>query len=96
MPFRRTLLAALPLLAACEGRDTRPPRGAALPPPAPGPSEPAPVPSQAVEDYLAARRGNLTPAATGPDAMPGFGDAQRVGSDMTTAPIPTDPIRRPR
>lgn len=88
---RRALLgvAALPALAACETQ--RPPqqRGSALPPPrASGPSEPAPLPSDVTDDFLAARRAGRTAAPTGPDAMPGFDPAQRVGTDMTTAPIP--------
>jgi hypothetical protein len=81
-------LAALPAIAACE---TRPPqqRGGAMPPPAiSGPLEPAPVPSDATDEFLAARRAGRTAAPTGADAMPGLDPAQRVGTDMTTAPIP--------
>jgi hypothetical protein len=97
---RRALLAAiapLPLLPAC-GTPDRPARSTALPPPAPNlaASEPAPVPSEAASDFAAARRAGLSAAPTGQDAMPGFGPSQRIGTDMTTAPVPTDPIRRPR
>jgi hypothetical protein len=88
---RRSLLAlaGLPALAACEAQ--RPPsqRNTALPPPrATGPSEPAPLPSDVTDDFIAARRAGRTAAPTGPDAMPGFDPSQRVGTDMTTAPIP--------
>jgi hypothetical protein len=97
MLSRRTMLFAVPLIAACETQPVRPNRGgAALPPPAPGASEPAPMPSQAADDFVAARQRGLAPAPVGPDAMPGFGPAQRVGTDMTTAPMPSDPIRLPR
>ena len=90
LPRRRMLtgLAMLPAMAACE---TRPPqqRGAALPPRAiSGPLEPAPVPSDVTDDFLAARRAGRSAAPTGADAMPGFDPAQRQGTDMTTAPIP--------
>ncbi|HYI83209.1 MAG TPA: hypothetical protein VEX11_08385 [Acetobacteraceae bacterium] len=88
--LRRRLLFGLasPLLAACEGTQ-RAPRGDALPPPrASGPSEPAPMPSDATDDYLARRRASRTPTPTGPDAMPGFDPAQRVGTDIMMAPIP--------
>jgi hypothetical protein len=87
---RRRLLFGLasPLLAACEGAQ-RAPRSDALPSPrASGPSEPAPMPSDATDDYLARRRASRTPAPTGPDAMPGFDPAQRVGTDMMMAPVP--------
>jgi hypothetical protein len=87
---RRRLLFGLasPLLAACEGAQ-RAPRGDALPPPrASGPSEPAPMPSDVTDDYEAARRASRTPAPTGPDAMPGFDPAQRVGTDIMMAPVP--------
>jgi hypothetical protein len=88
---RRSLLAlvGLPAIAACEAQ--RPPtqRGSALPPPrATGPSEPGPLPSDVTDDFLAGRRARRMAAPTGPDAMPGFDPAQRVGTDMTTAPIP--------
>lgn len=98
---RRALLAAIapiPLIVAC-GTPERPPRNTALPPPSPSDlaaSEPAPMPSEAASDFAAARRAGLAPAATGPDAMPGFEPSQRIGTDMTTAPVPTDPIRRTR
>ena len=86
---RRLLISlALPLLAACE-RAQRGPRGDALPPSrVGGPSEPAPMPSDATDDYLARRRASRTPTPTGPDAMPGFDPAQRVGTDIMMAPIP--------
>jgi hypothetical protein len=95
---RRALLAAIapiPLIVACETPD-RAPRNTALPPPDLTASEPAPMPSEAASDFAAARRAGLVPAPTGPDAMPGLGAGQRIGSDMITAPVPTDPIRRPR
>jgi hypothetical protein len=79
-------LAALPALAACETAP-RPQRSAA--PAATGPSEPAPLPSDMTDDFLAARRAGRTAAPTGADAMPGFDPGQRVGADMTTAPIPS-------
>lgn len=88
---RRSLLAlaGLPALVACEAQRPAQQRGTALPPPrAAGPTEPAPLPSDVTDDYLAARRAGRTAAPTGPDAMPGFDPAQRVGTDMTTAPIP--------
>ena len=79
-------LAALPVLAACEAPRPAPrPVSAAAPS---GPLEPAPVPSDITDDYLAQRRAATTAAPTGPDAMPGFGPAERIGTDQTTAPIP--------
>jgi hypothetical protein len=64
-------------------------RGDARPSPrASGPSEPAPMPSDVTDDYEAARRASRTPAPTGPDAMPGFDPAQRVGTDIMMAPVP--------
>ncbi|PWS38597.1 hypothetical protein DFH01_04800 [Falsiroseomonas bella] len=97
---RRALLAAIapiPLIVACGTQDPAP-RNTALRPPAPdlSASEPAPMPSEAANDFVAARRAGLAPAASGPEAMPGFGASQRIGTDMTTAPVPTDPIRRPQ
>ena len=87
---RRRLLTsiAMSLLAACEGAQPSP-RGAALPPPrTSGSWEPAPMPSDVTDDYLARRRAATTPASTGPDAMPGFDPAQRIGTDVITAPVP--------
>jgi hypothetical protein len=87
---RRLLIGlALPLLlGACE-RAQRGPRGDALPPSrVGGPSEPAPMPSDATDDYEAARRGSRVPTPRGPDAMPGFDPAQRVGTDIMMAPVP--------
>lgn len=90
---RRGLLAGLlPVMAACEA--PRPaPRPAPSPAPGPaaasGPLEPAPLPSDVTDDYLAARRAGTTARPSGADAMPGFDPAQRVGTDMTTAPIPS-------
>jgi hypothetical protein len=82
------LVGLLPVVAACEA-----PRPAARPAPGPaaasGPSDPAPLPSDVTDDYLAQRRAGTTARPTGPDAMPGFDPAQRMGSDMTTAPIPS-------
>ena len=82
------LAGLLPLVAACEA-----PRPAARPAPGPaaasGPSEPAPMPSDVTDDYLAARRAATTARPSGADAMPGFDPAQRLGTDMTTAPIPS-------
>ena len=81
------LASLLPMVAACEA-----PRTAARPAPGPtaaGPSEPAPMPSDVTDDYLAARRAATTARPTGADAMPGFDPAQRLGTDMTTAPIPS-------
>ena len=95
MRSRRWLLAnfALPLLAACDPPRHRPP-GTALPPPrAEVPSERPPLPSDVTDDYLAGRRASRTAQPTGPDAMPGFGDSQRIGTDMMTAPIPADRLR---
>ena len=46
------------------------------------------MPSDATDDYLARRRASRTPTPTGPDAMPGFDPAQRVGTDIMMAPIP--------
>lgn len=91
LPRRRMLtgLAMLPAMAACETRPPPPQRGSALPPPAiSGPLEPAPMPSDVTDDFLAARRAGRSAAPTGADAMPGFDPAQRQGTDMTTAPIP--------
>jgi hypothetical protein len=88
---RRRLLMGLaaPLLAACEEAQRGPRGEAALPPPrASGPSEPAPMPSDVTDEYEAARRASRTPAPTGPDAMPGFDPAQRVGTDLMMAPVP--------
>lgn len=98
---RRLLLAALlplPLLVACETAPQRPPRNTALPPPSPADlaaSEPAPVPSEAATDFAGARRAGLAPAPTGSNALPSINAGQRINTDMTTAPIPTDPIRLP-
>jgi len=82
------LFGLLPGVAACEA-----PRPAARPAPGPaaasGPSEPAPLPSDVTDDYLAQRRAGTAARPTGPDAMPGFDPAQRMGTDMTTAPIPS-------
>jgi hypothetical protein len=86
--------ALLALLGACEAPRRLPP-SAALPPPLLGPSEPAPVPSDATDDYVADQAARRQATPSGPDAMPGFGQAQRMGSDMTTAPIPQDRIRPP-
>jgi hypothetical protein len=87
---RRRLLISLafPLLAACE-RAQRGPRSDALPPSrVGGPSQPAPMPSDATDDYEAARRASRVSTPTGPDAMPGFDPAQRVGTDIMMAPVP--------
>jgi hypothetical protein len=86
---RRLLISlALPLLAACE-RAQRGPRGDALPASrVGGPSEPAPIPSDVTDDYEAARRGSRVPTPRGPDVMPGFDPAQRVGTDIMMAPVP--------
>jgi hypothetical protein len=46
------------------------------------------MPSDVTDDYLARRRAATTPASTGPDAMPGFDPAQRIGTDVITAPVP--------
>ncbi|MDB5378193.1 MAG: hypothetical protein JWR00_2639 [Rubritepida sp.] len=83
---RRLLMClALPLLAACET-----PQSSDAPAPArvSGPSEPAPMPSGATDDYDRARRASRTAAPTGPDAMPGFAPLQRTGTDIMMAPIP--------
>ncbi|WP_270937078.1 hypothetical protein, partial [Falsiroseomonas oryzae] len=70
-------------------------RGAALPPPAmpAGAYEPAPMPSQAAEEFAAARRNALAPAPTGIDAMPGFDPTQQVGSDIEMPGLPAQSIR---
>lgn len=79
-------LAVLPVVAACEAPRPAPrPVSAAAPS---GPLEPAPVPSETTDDFVARRRAATTAAPTGPDAMPGFQPAGRIGTDMTTAPIP--------
>ncbi len=82
------LAGLLPAVAACEA-----PRPAARPAPAPaaasGQLEPAPLPSDVTDDYLAARRAATTARPAGADAMPGLDPSQRVGTDMTTAPIPS-------
>jgi hypothetical protein len=93
--WKLAAIAGLTLFTACEA--SRPPRSSALPPPrATGPSEPAPVPSAAAMEYDAAQRARRHGAPSGPDAMPGFDPAQRVGTDMITAPIPADRIRPPQ
>jgi hypothetical protein len=93
-------LAPLALAAACDSTPSRPPRNSALPPPAPGPSgaatEPAPMPSQAASDFAAARRGNLTPLPSGSNAIPSLNAGQRLNTDMTTAPLPSEPVRLPQ
>jgi hypothetical protein len=76
--------AMLAALGACAAPPP-PPRAATAPS---GPLEPAPIPSDVTDDYLAARRAGTTAAPVGPDAMPGFDPGQRVGTDITTAPIP--------
>ena len=81
-------------LAACEAPN-RPSSTAALPP-LTGPSEPAPIPSEAADDYAAAQAARRQPLPTGSNAMPGFGAGQQVGTDMVTAPLPSDRIRRPQ
>jgi hypothetical protein len=99
---RRALLAAiapLPVIVACGTAPPPPPRNSALPPPPPaGMSrfEPAPVPSEAASDFAAARRAGLAPAPTGSNALPAINAGQRVNTDMTTAPMPADPIRLPQ
>jgi hypothetical protein len=82
------LLGLLPALAACEAPRPAPRPAASAATPS-GPLEPAPLPSDVTDDYLAQRRAATSAAPTGPDAMPGFDPAQRMGSDMTTAPIPS-------
>jgi hypothetical protein len=47
------------------------------------------MPSDVTDEYLAQRRAGTAARPTGPDAMPGFDPAQRMGTDMTTAPIPS-------
>jgi hypothetical protein len=54
------------------------------------------VPSEAALEIDAQRRASRAAAPSGPDAMPGFDQRQRVGTDMTTAPIPADRIQRPQ
>ena len=82
-------LAALPALAACEAPRPAPRAAAGAAPAAPsGPLEPAPVPSDVTDDFVARRRAGTTAAPTGLDAMPGIQPAGRIGTDMTTAPIP--------
>jgi hypothetical protein len=93
------LIAPLALTVACETPPSRLPRSTALPPPSPADlanSEPAPVPSEAASDFVAARREGLAPLPTGSNAMPDLDAAQRLGTDMTTAPMPADPVRRPQ
>jgi membrane-bound lytic murein transglycosylase A len=80
-------------LAACE-TPSRPPSSAALPPPLTGPSEPAPIPSEAADDYVAAQAARRQGVPSGPDAMPGFGASPRVGTDMIMAPMPAERIRQ--
>ena len=94
-PRRRLLLGlGAPLFAACAGTQPAPPRADAPPSPSPssqradGRSEPAPMPSDATDAYLAQRRASRTAAPTGPDAMPSFEPAQRIGTDIMLAPIP--------
>jgi hypothetical protein len=89
-------LGALPLLAACAQESAPPPRGTALPPPTAQRWEPAPMPSQAAEDFAARQGRALQASPVGPDAMPGFGSGPRVGTDMTTAPVPAVPLRQLR
>jgi|GEM_PF-3782135 len=90
------VLCALPLVAACARDAAPPPRGTALPPPTAAQWEPAPVPSQAAEDFAARQGRALQTRPTGPGAMPGFGSGPRVGTDMTTAPVPAVPLRQLR
>ena len=87
---RRYLLMslALPLLGACE-TEQHGPRNNTLPPsPMGGPSERAPMPSDSTDDYEVARRASRLLTPTGPDSMPGFDPAQRVGTDVMLAAVP--------
>jgi hypothetical protein len=98
LPSRLPLIgaASLLILAAC-GTSAPPRRTAAPPPPsATRVTEPAPVPSELTDDYLAAERARRAPAPLGPDAMPGFDPAQRLGTDVMPPTLPSERLRPQR
>ncbi len=83
--MRRLILLPMALLVACA---EVPPRPVSTATPNVGPSEPAPMPSQAADDYVAAQRARGQPAEVGPAAMPGFATPNRIGTDVALPPLP--------
>ncbi len=75
---------ALLLFAAC----APPPPPQSTLAPLTGRAEPAPMPSEAADDYAAMQRARGGTANIGPAAMPGMVTQPPVGSDMTFAPLP--------
>jgi len=92
MPSRRMLISAVAVgLAACETQPARLPTNTALPPPRPGPTEPAPTPSSG--SMVDERTRRLQESSYGPQAMPGFAGQPQVGTDMELAPMPANSFR---